>query len=83
MAADGRRADIIKCHPFQPEISDHLNYSAYLWVKAIQGYFLLRQRFIEEHPCEWRIVREVEVEDPERDFFDEMGRSLMAEFATT
>lgn len=76
---DCRRADIIKCRTLQPAIRDHLNYSSYLWVKAYQGYYLLRQRFVDSHAQEWRLIAEVEVDEPEFDFFDKHGDCLAEE----
>ena len=79
---DCRRADVMKCRSLQPAIRDHADYSAYLWVKAYQGYFVLRQRFVENVPHEWRVIREVEVTDPEVDFFENYGDKLLAELET-
>ena len=47
IATDGRRADIIRCETFQPGIEDEHDYFFYMWVKATQGYFVLKQRFLE------------------------------------
>lgn len=75
----GNRADIIKCRPFQPAIQDQQAYSAYLWVKAYQGFFLLRQNFFDGRPTEWRVIREVQPDDSEPDFFDQAGEMLAAQ----
>lgn len=74
--------DIAKCRSFQPPIDDHQRYASYLWVKAVQGYFVLRQWFIEGHPCEWRVIRELEVTEEELHFFDEHGDLLEAELTS-
>lgn len=76
---DCRRADIIKCRTLQPAIADPLDYSSYMWIKAYQGYFLLRQRFVENRAEEWRVIREVEVKEPEFDFFEQYGDRLAVE----
>lgn len=78
--SDHRRGDIIKCRPFQPEIRNHDNYASYLWVQTYQGYFVMRQRFVEQHACEWRVVREVEVDDAEPAFFDDAEARFLEEF---
>lgn len=77
---DRRRADIVKCRSFQPTIRDHGDYAAYLWIKAYQGYFVLRQRFLDHHAGEWRVIREVEVQNADPDFFDSFGDLLVEEF---
>jgi hypothetical protein len=74
---DRRRADIVKCRALQPTIRDHSNYAAYLWVNAYQGYFLLRQRFIDNQVTEWRVIAEVNVSDPDYHFFEQHGDQLL------
>ncbi len=76
LAADGRRGDIIKCRNLQPPIQDHENYETYLWVKAVQGYYLLRQFFIDGQAQEWRICKEITIDDPNLESFDEVGDHL-------
>jgi hypothetical protein len=76
---DCRRADVVKCRSMQPTIHDHNNYSAYLWVQAFQGYFVLRQRFVDHVAQEWRVIRELEVSEPAFDFFETFGDQLLAE----
>lgn len=76
---DCRRGDIIKCRTLQPAIVDLLDYSAYMWIKAYQGYFVLRQRFVDNHAQEWRVVAEVKVEEPDFDFFEQYGDQLAQE----
>ena len=77
LMGDQRRADIVKCRALQPTIRDHDNYSAYLWVNAYQGYFVLRQRFVEGRAEGWTVIAEVQVSDPDFDFFDQHGERLL------
>lgn len=79
LAADGRRGDIIKCRNIQPPIQDYENYETYLWLKTVQGYFLLRQHFVDGGAQEWRICREIVIEDPSFDSFEEIGDHLEEE----
>ncbi len=76
---DRRQVDIMKCRTLQPEISDHENYSSYLWVKGYQGYFLLKQLFVDHRPGEWRVIREVEPEPEDFEFFERYGDELEVE----
>jgi hypothetical protein len=78
--SDGRRADIIKCRPFQPSIRDHADYMSYLWVKSLQGCFVLRQHFVEGQAGEWRVILEVEEDRDDFDFFDKAGDEIARRF---
>lgn len=78
--ADRRRGDIAKVRTLQPSVLNHDDYYSYMWVQAVQGYFLLRQQFLGGQAQEWRLIREITVEDPGMEFFDEMGDALLAEF---
>lgn len=76
---EGRRLDILKSSSFQPEIEDPEDYFTYMWVKALQGYFLLRQRYVESRPQEWFVIRELEPESNYlfyEEFLDELPRYL-------
>lgn len=78
--ADRRQVDIMKCRTFQPSIQDPNDYSSYMWIKGYQGYFVLQQRFQDQHAHPWQVVREVEPETDSFDFFDAYGDQLEAEF---
>ena len=78
--ADRRRGDIAKVRTLQPSVKNHSDYFSYMWVQAVQGYFVLRQRFVDGKAQEWRLIREIEVEDPELYFFEHMGDALLLEF---
>ena len=77
VASDGRRADIVKCSTHQPEIREPDDYFYYMWVSAVQGYFLLRQRFLEGKAQPWHLVAEIETERRDPAFFDELEEVLI------
>lgn len=68
--SDSRRGDVLKVHTLQPSIEDHDYYASYLWVQALQGYFLMRQLFVEQRAQEWRVVAEFQSQPLESDFFE-------------
>jgi len=76
VASDGRRGDITRCHTFQPEIEDPEDYYYYLWTEAIQGYFVLRQHFLEGKPQQWFLRAEVETEERGPWVFDEVTEEI-------
>lgn len=80
---DRRQVDIMKCRTFQPAITDPEDYLSYMWIKGYQGFFVLEQRFLEQHAGPWRVIREVEPEPDSDtfDFFDLYGDQLEAELA--
>lgn len=61
----GRRLDILKSHSVQPPIADPENFVTFMWLKALQGYFVLRQRYVEKVPEPWYVIQELR---PETDF---------------
>ncbi len=77
LVSDGRRGDIAKCRTLQPPIHDQENFRTYLWVQAVQGYFLLCQHFLEGKAGEWRLVSEIEIEEGTMYAFDEIGDLLL------
>lgn len=76
MAADGRRGDIVRVQTLQPGIDDPDNYLFYMWVEAIQGYFLLVQRFEEGQPQNWHLIGEMTTEERGPGVFDEWSDLL-------
>lgn len=79
VASDGRRGDIVKCQTHQPEIQNGDDYFYYMWVKAIQGYFVLKQQFLEGQAQQWYLIGEVETEETSPAFFDELTDHLLAQ----
>lgn len=77
----GRRLDILKSTSVQPPIADQQDYDSYLWVKALQGYFVLRQRYVESIAEPWHVISELE---PETDFrFYEEFLDVVEEFVAS
>lgn len=75
----GRRLDITKSMSAQPAIVNPDDYFSYMWVKALQGYFLLRQRYVESVAEPWFVVRELKPETDFRfyeEFLDELDAYL-------
>lgn len=75
---DGRRGDIIRCQTYQPEIGDPENYVFYLWAETLQGYFLLKQRFLEGRAQEWQLAGEFELEESGPGTFDLLSDEVRA-----
>ena len=71
-----RRIDILKTFNHQPPITDEKNYSTFMWVKAYQGYYVLRQEFVELSPLPWTIIREIIPEDPGFYFFEQFDDQI-------
>lgn len=63
VASDGRRGDIIRCETLQPGIHDPEDYDFYMWVEALQGYFILKQKFLEGQPQRWLLIGEMTSEE--------------------
>lgn len=80
---DSRRADIIKTRNFQPPIADPEDYASYMWIKAYQGHFVLRQQFVENQPTGWRVVQEVEAEESDDNLFESYGDHLAKQLETS
>lgn len=73
MASDGRRGDIIRCQTYQPEIKNDNDYAFYLWAQAVQGFFLLKQQFVEGRAQQWWLVGEIEGVVPSATQFEELS----------
>ena len=76
VACDGRRGDIIRCGTHQPRIGDPDNYFYYMWAETVQGFFLLRQHFVEGQAGPWSLLGEFEVEDPAPTFFETLSEHV-------
>lgn len=48
---------------------------------TVQGYFVLKQQFLENQPGPWRIIAEVETEDYGPGVFDELSESLQKRYS--
>lgn len=68
----GLRLDVTKCYSYQPEIEAGAeSYSAFMWLRSLQGCYVLRQDFVEGEAGPWVVVREVVPENPGPYFFEE------------
>ncbi|MBI3924549.1 MAG: hypothetical protein HY319_03340 [Armatimonadetes bacterium] len=76
----GTRLDVVRCNSIQPDIVDPEDYCTYMWIKALQGFFLLRQRICAREPQDWFLVQEVlpAINDPAFffDYWDRLGETL-------
>jgi len=60
----GRRLDIQRVFNFQPPIENFDDYFSYMFVQSLQGFFLLRQRMLENRPLNWRVFLEFRAAEP-------------------
>ena len=81
VASDGRRGDIIRCETLQPGIDDPDDYDFYMWVHATQGYFILKQRFLEGRPQNWQLIGEMTTEETGPFVFDNWSELLKERFS--
>ena len=81
VASDGRRGDIIRCETLQPGIENPDDYDFYMWVQAIQGYFILKQRFLEGRPQNWCLIGEMITDEKGPAVFDDWSESLKERFS--
>ncbi len=49
----GDRLDIMHAFNFQPPIDNPLDFFSFMFVESLQGFFLLRQRILENRPLPW------------------------------
>lgn len=74
----GMRCDIMKCHTQHLGSGDPENYPSYMWVKSLQGYFVMRQEIKDNKAGNWIILREIQPDDPGRYFFEEFADNFEA-----
>ena len=61
----------MRVQTLQPKIENPEDYDYYMWVEATQGYFILKQRFLENRPQNWQLVGEMTTDERGPDVFDE------------
>ncbi len=66
----GRRIDIQRAFNFQPPIDNFDDYYSFMFVESLQGFFLFRQRIVENKGETWRVFLEMTPREP-RAFFNE------------
>lgn len=55
----GTALHIVRSASVQPPIKRPEDYPTWLWVEALQGFYLARQRIVDGVPQEWRLVRQL------------------------
>ncbi|MGE0489726.1 MAG: hypothetical protein AB7S38_10980 [Vulcanimicrobiota bacterium] len=73
----GARIEVTRCFTRQPPIEDEHNYATFMWVKSLQGLFLLRQQFYQGRALGWQLVREVTPVDGGLHFFEEFDDQIL------
>lgn len=76
VAVGGLRGDIRRCRTFQPDIKDPDDYFFFMWVESVQGYFLLKQQFLEGRAQEWYLIAEIITEESGPAFFEELSEAM-------
>jgi len=83
---DNFRLDIAKCRNYLPPDVDPEEHFHYMWVHAVQGFFLLRQRVRGRLNEEWYIIGEIVPHEFSSYFFEEAWENfeeLLKRFHTT
>lgn len=62
--AEGLRLDVARCQNLQRDEAQ-----AFMWLKAVQGYFVLEQSPLGRRPGHWRIILEITPEETSSSFF--------------
>lgn len=81
VASDGRRGDIIRCETYQPGIPNEDDYYFYMWVHASQGYFVLKQRFIEGLAQRWQLIGELETDRTGPSVFEDLSELVKKRYS--
>ena len=55
----GGRFDIVHAFNFQPPISNFDDYYSFMFVESLQGFFVFRQRIVENKEDQWRVYLEL------------------------
>ena len=78
----GPRLDILRVFNFQPEIEDFDDYPTYMFIQAVQGFFILRQDVRQGRVEPWFVHAELVPKDP-ASFFDRARErpTLLCDFA--
>jgi hypothetical protein len=76
ITTSGRRINIIRTKNFQPPIEEGTDFNTYLWVEALEGFFLFFQRFQKGKPGPW-ILQEEFVPQKREGFFSDFFESYI------
>lgn len=61
--------NIVKTHNYCPEIKDHEDYFTYMWLECTDGFFLLRQHFLQGFALPWVLEGELIPKERDMNFF--------------
>jgi hypothetical protein len=61
---NGQRLDFVRVESFQPPIANFDDYCSYLFVEAQSGFYILRQRIVENKIYPWELHLEIEAREP-------------------
>jgi hypothetical protein len=65
--------NIMRTKTIQPHIEDENDYHSYMWIQCIDGYYLLRERFINGYGIGWYLEAEIIPGSRSSDFFIKMA----------
>lgn len=61
---NGQRLDFVRVESFQPPIANFDDYCSYLFVEAQSGFYILRQRIVENIVHPWELHLEIKAREP-------------------
>lgn len=73
----GNKIRITRAEALQPPIRDPEDYPTFLWIQALEGYFLLRQHIVKGKAHPWRIVRRILPEESDPTFYTDFKDRLL------
>jgi hypothetical protein len=74
-AGSGLTLNIVRSISVQLPIENPDDYSTFLWLETLQGFFLARQRLLDSSPQGWWLIREL-MPDESHAFFQRFGDSI-------
>jgi hypothetical protein len=75
----GQALRILRACSYQPPLRDPENHPTFLWVEALEGFYLLRQHLLGVQPLPWYVLRRV-VPDPGECHFFFGFQALLGDF---
>ncbi|MGI5843603.1 MAG: hypothetical protein ACOX9B_05440 [Candidatus Xenobium sp.] len=75
----GQALRILRACSYQPPLRNAENHPTFLWVEALEGFYLLRQHLLGTRPLPWYVLRQV-VPDPEENHFFFGFQDLLGDF---
>lgn len=77
----GRVLNIVRSRSLQPPITSEKGFTTFLWVEALEGFFLFSQQVVDQIPAGWILEKEIVPADPQGFFLsylDELKETLQA-----